>query len=147
MTAVDTSAEAVERVASIIVKPLSTLKDGAEAAALLRALAKERDQLREAQQRQDAMVRLTWSDRECTVHPDDFWQTVMSCALDHSYDRGDGIPDGLPSEYADAFAPVIERHLSAVDPEWADKTVSLTHEQYMAFEADMHAAQLSMVHP
>ncbi len=41
MTAPDTSPEAVERIASIIVKPLSTLKESHEAAALLRALSGE----------------------------------------------------------------------------------------------------------
>lgn len=45
MTAIDTSPEAVERIASIIVKPLSTLKESCDAAALLRALDSERSAL------------------------------------------------------------------------------------------------------
>lgn len=89
---------------------------------------------------------LTWSDRECTVDYEDIPQLadeVASCALDHSYDRGDGIPWGMTEEDAAAVRPVVCRYLSAIRPDWLDHTVYMSEEQRDAFVADLIAALLT----
>jgi hypothetical protein len=58
-------------------------------------------------------------------------EAIINCSLDHSYDRtGDGIPYGIPDSIRSALAPVVAKHLSAVEPKWEDKTV------YMDLEED-----------
>lgn len=68
-----------------------------------------------------------WSDRESHVDltsPGKVAEAVMSCALDHSYDRtGTGIPYGFPDGLADALTPIVAKHLSAVEPDWEHKSV------------------------
>ena len=80
------------------------------------------------------LVKLEWSDREGWWHPTEFWQAVMDCALDHSYDRGStGTPDGLPDNFDEAFRQVVAEHLSVVDQKWTQRTVYMTDPQKDAF--------------
>ena len=91
-------------------------------------------------------VQLEWSDRREVYHPSEFWSAVLYCSLDHSYDRvNDGIPygscgDGIPDELEIAFRPIIEKHLSAVEPEWKEKTVYMNEEQRDAFKEELRQA-------
>ena len=91
-------------------------------------------------------VQLEWSDRRGVYHPSEFWSAVLYCSLDHSYDRvNDGIPygscgDGIPDELEIAFRPIIEKHLSAVEPEWKEKTVYMNEEQRDAFKEELRQA-------
>jgi hypothetical protein len=92
--------------------------------------------------RRDESVQLHWSDREGEYHKSQFYEAVLHCSLDHSYDRtGTGVPYGMPEAYAEAFAPIVEKHLSAVEPNWQEKTVYMTAEQSAAFSAELLAAQ------
>lgn len=86
-------------------------------------------------------IHLEWSDRSGEYHPRNFWEAVLACSLDHSYDRtSDGVPYGMPDEYRAVFAPIVAKHLSAVNPDWADNTVYMTDEQHDAFAAELKAA-------
>lgn len=73
------------------------------------------------------LTHVEWSDREGWVNlsdPESVVSAVMSCALDHSYDRtGDGIPHGFPDKLREKLAPIVAKHLSAVEPDWKNKTV------------------------
>ena len=75
---------------------------------------------------------LSWSDRKVDVAAHDIpaiADVVMTCALDHSYDRGDGVPYGLPREVREALAPVVAQHLSAKSPDWREHSVELWGEE------------------
>ena len=85
--------------------------------------------------------KLEWSDREARVYIDDLEDvagSVVSCALDHSYDRPrGGLPWGLPEEWRPLLAPVVEKHLTAMRPDWEEHTVYMEHAQRVAFLADV----------
>jgi hypothetical protein len=72
---------------------------------------------------------VTWSDRcaDINIHDvDEVAWTIISCSLDHSYDRpDDGVPYGLPDKMAEAARPIVNRHLSKVRPDWKEHTVDL----------------------
>lgn len=78
------------------------------------------------------MIELTWSDRTAFVFPDDahgIADAIVSCVLDHSYDRTDtGIPYGLPDEIFAACAEIVDRHMSAGFPRWKDNTIPCSQE-------------------
>jgi hypothetical protein len=89
------------------------------------------------------LTHVEWSDRGSWVdltNPQDIANVICACALDHSYDRDDGIPCGFPSEVADALAPVIAKHLSAIEPDWENKTVSMEDVQRRAFMQELTEA-------
>lgn len=88
-------------------------------------------------------IELSWSDRRTHVFPDDLDEiarVVVNCALDHSYDRGRGVPYGLEDKQEDTLLPVVARHLAAVDAEWRDRSVSMSPEQRETFLCDVRAA-------
>jgi hypothetical protein len=82
---------------------------------------------------------LTWSDREVTAH--DLFsvaETVVNCALDHHYDRMDGVPYGLPEDVRRRLLPVVARHLAAKRADWRDHTVEdMTAAERDDFRADV----------
>ena len=92
-------------------------------------------------------IEVSWSDRARFIYPDDDGEVVrviVSCALDHSYDRtSTGVPYGLNCSLRDAAAPVVEKHASAVNPDWQNKSIDMTEEQRAAFEADLLACVLA----
>lgn len=73
------------------------------------------------------LTEVSWSDREGWVDLNDardIADTVMGCALDHSYDRDEsGIPCGFPDKMRDRLAPVVADYLSRAEPDWKNKTV------------------------
>lgn len=73
------------------------------------------------------LTHVEWSDRQGWVDlnkPESVAGVVINCALDHSYDRtGDGVPYGIPDDLRERLAPIVAKHLSAVEPNWKDKTV------------------------
>jgi hypothetical protein len=89
-------------------------------------------------------IQLTWSDRDAYVFPEDFEgiaDAVVDCALDHSYDRSPtGVPYGLSCDVRDKLAPIVEKHLSAVEADWRENTVHMMNEQRQAFHKDVLAA-------
>lgn len=87
---------------------------------------------------------LSWSDREAFVFPSDLEtiaNTVVNCALDHSYDRtGSGIPYGMDRIHRnleDALYPIVDKHLSAINPQWKEHTIDMNHEQRQNFLAEL----------
>lgn len=75
---------------------------------------------------------LSWSDRKVDVAVLDLpaiADVVAGCALDHSYDRGDGVPYGLPRDVREALAPVVAQHLSAKRPDWLKHTVEMSEDE------------------
>lgn len=78
------------------------------------------------------MTHVEWSDRQGWVDlssAESLAGIVMNCSLDHSYDRtSDGIPWGVPDELRAKLAPVVAKHLSAVEPDWHNKTVYMDYE-------------------
>lgn len=89
------------------------------------------------------MVSLSWSDREAYVYPNDLEKianTIVNCALDHSYDRYEGIPYGLHAihrKLEDALEPIVAKHLAAINPQWQEHTVDMNPEQREAFWAEL----------
>lgn len=87
-------------------------------------------------------VALEWSDRSIVV-PDNIFavaDAIISCALDHHYDRGEGVPWGLSAAERAACLPVVARHLAAVNLDWEEHTVDLDETQSTALFADLVAA-------
>lgn len=86
-------------------------------------------------------IELSWSDRAAHVYPngaDGIVNAIVSCALDHSYDRTkNGVPYGLPREIEDEAAIIVEKHLSAVNPNWKAHTVDMSHEQKKVFREEL----------
>ena len=84
------------------------------------------------------LVAVEWSDRSGYYDPDDadsIVETVMSCCLDHSYDRTDnGIPYGMDDKYSELLAPVIATWFRQHHPEWFDHTVWLTEPERIALK-------------
>jgi hypothetical protein len=68
-------------------------------------------------------------------------QVVVSCSLDHSYNRDGcgGVPWGLTERLREALKPVVARHLSLVEPEWEKKTVSMEERQKETFMQEVTA--------
>jgi hypothetical protein len=84
---------------------------------------------------------LSWSDRRTECGEDGFVYAVICCSLDHSYDRTPtGVPWGMPKKYAEAFAPIVAKHLSAIHPKWQDHTVYMSGEQREVFQAELTEA-------
>ena len=73
------------------------------------------------------LTEISWSDREGYIDlsdPQDIADTFLNIALDHSYDRNDGIPYGdLPDSLIELIRPVLDAHLGAIEPDWRNKTV------------------------
>lgn len=95
------------------------------------------------------LTHVEWSGREGWVDladPKSVVATVLHCALDHSYYRtGTGVPYGIPEKLAGALAPIVAKHLSAVEPDWENKTVYMDLDddndtQRNAFRAELIAA-------
>lgn len=87
-------------------------------------------------------VELTWSDRSFTVFPDDMdevAETIIACALDHYYDRYNGVPDGLGKEVEAAVSPVVAKHLAAVNPDWRTVSIDMTEVDLAAFKTELIA--------
>ena len=87
-------------------------------------------------------IEIVWSDRAPFVYPspEGFADVIVKWALDHSYDRGASFPYGIPEQVALKARPVVERHLSAIQPDWAHATVNMSEEQRQTFTADLLAA-------
>ena len=86
---------------------------------------------------------LQWSDRESKVRVDDpaaIADAVVSCALDHSYDRGNGVPYGLPDDMTARLRPIVARHLAAKRPDWLEHTVDMDGEERESLLRDVLAA-------
>ena len=89
------------------------------------------------------LTELTWSDRGAHVNYEDAEQVadmVVSCALDHQCDRGDGVPWGMQDGEEAVIRPIVARHLAAVCPDWLHRSVSMNAEQRAAFMRDLVAA-------
>jgi len=82
-----------------------------------------------------------WSDRDDYIDlgdPGQVADVVIACSLDNSYDRTrDGIPYGLPIKLTKDLSPIIDKHLSAIIPDWADVTVYMTEEERLAFRNEL----------
>ena len=112
----------------------------------LNRLAKRVAELESGHKYESEKVKLFWSDRELVSHPTDFANAVVACALDHCYDRTHtGVPYMMPKAYAAAFAPIVEKHLMAVEPKWRDKTVDMNEEQKQEFLRELTEAQEKVV--
>lgn len=88
------------------------------------------------------LTELTWSDRGDYVDYEDAEQVasvVVFCALDHEYDRGEGVPWGMDPKEADLLRPIVARHLVAIHPGWRHKTVTMNAEQREAFRHEIIA--------
>lgn len=84
---------------------------------------------------------LEWSDRNGYWSPNEFYEAVLNCSLDHSYDRtGNGVPYGIPENFEKVFAPIVEQHLSIIEPNWHKKSAYPTNEQRAAFEKELKEA-------
>lgn len=85
------------------------------------------------------MIQLFWSDREPYVFndPESIANAVVNCALDHSYDRGDGVPHGLDDETSDRLRPIVAAHLAAKNLDWLNHSVHMTDEERNRFYADV----------
>jgi hypothetical protein len=88
------------------------------------------------------LTAMEWSDRERWVDandPDEVANTIVMCALDHSYDRFDGVPYGwwCSDEKKIELRIVVAKHLSAVDPEWRDTSIIMNDVQRAALKADL----------
>ena len=90
-------------------------------------------------------IRMEWSDRVGVYHPTQFYEAVLSCSLDHYYDRGDGMPWAMPDNFRKLFAPIIEKHLSAIKPDWKEKSVYMNNEQRAAFESELKIANAAAI--
>jgi len=90
-------------------------------------------------------MELSWSDRSWYVYPDDIVaivNAIISCALDHYYDRYDGVPHGLTwikKGLDDAVRPIIVKHLSAINSEWEDHSVDMNESQRKSFREELLA--------
>src|SRR5277367_4190913 len=88
-------------------------------------------------------IELQWSDRVAYVFLDDHEgvaRVVMNCALDHGYDRPKlGVPYGLPNRLTARLAPIVDKHLSAIMPDWDvhDRSVVLDEKQREAFKHEL----------
>lgn len=87
------------------------------------------------------LTHVEWSDREGwvdTSNPRAVMSIVINCALDHYYDRThSGIPYGIPEVIEKLLAPIVEKHLSAIEPTWQVKTVYMDNGQRVAFEEEL----------
>ncbi len=84
----------------------------------------------------------TWSDRTqwvAATDRDGLADMVVGCALDHSYDRGVGVPYGFSDAMHARLAAVVEKHLSAVQPDWLNRSVTMTAAQKAALRAEVRA--------
>lgn len=100
------------------------------------------EQALKAARRAEWVRTLEWSDRAINV-PDNVFGVadgIVSCALDHGSDRGNGVPCGMSSAERDACLPVVAKHLSAVNPQWLTHSVDLDESQRLALFADLVAA-------
>lgn len=89
---------------------------------------------------EDATYTLTWSDREVTAH--DLFsvaETVVNCALDHHYDRMDGVPYGLPDDMRKRLLPVVALHLAKKRADLKDHTVEMSKVERDALRGDVLA--------
>jgi len=89
------------------------------------------------------MTEITWSDRQSYVSLSDVGEVIdaiIHCALDHSYDRGNGVPYGLPEPVRDAALPIVAKHLAAVRPDWLQNTVNLGATERDALYRDLSDA-------
>ena len=115
----------------------------------LRATKKQAEQrLAEAEKKlqyNSECIRMEWSDRVGVYHPTQFYEAVLSCSLDHYYDRGDGMPWAMPDNFRKLFAPIIEKHLSAIKPDWKEKSVYMNNEQRAAFESELKIANAAAI--
>ena len=104
----------------------------------------EREPLHDCPDCRCGTIKLCWSDREAHVFPDDLdriAEVVFNCALDHSYDRHDGVPDGLDDARTKRLVKVVAEHLGRINPAWRDVTVSMPDEgAQAAFLRDLRAA-------
>jgi hypothetical protein len=76
------------------------------------------------------MIRLSWSDRDCWVYQDDvdgIADVILSCAFDHCYDRGNGVPYGFSLQEETRLKSIVADHLSRFNPKWEDNTVYCDH--------------------
>ncbi len=87
--------------------------------------------------REEHLIEVGWHDRLHRIDPASAAQianVVIACALDNYYDRTHtGIPYGLSAGVRVALAPIVERHLAAVNPRWREETVNMPDEQRAAF--------------
>jgi hypothetical protein len=91
------------------------------------------------------MIELTWSDRKAFVFPHDFEQIadiVTGCALDHSYDRGEGgVPYGFDTNVTGRLRAVVAQHMiPKAGPKWESLSFSMTDEEHAALRSDVLAA-------
>lgn len=86
-------------------------------------------------------IELSWSDRDAYVYPNDadgIADAIVSCSLDHSYDRtANGVPYGMPRNIEDGVVFIVEKHLSVINPNWKAHTIDMNHEQKKAFREEL----------
>lgn len=84
-------------------------------------------------------VEYSWSDRDghCFANARELTKVICNWALDHYYDRGEDLPYGLPENVRVAGLRVVDRHLSAIQPDWRNHSVNMDDAQRRAFKAEL----------
>lgn len=80
------------------------------------------------------LTEVRWSDREGYVDlndPEWIADIVVNCALDRSYDRtATGVPNGFPDDLEQRLAPIVAKHLGAINPNWKNESVNMYDKPY-----------------